>query len=199
LTILKNSKGSELREIRQRLGWTQVRMAAAIGLDPTYVSQLETGRQVLDDSYLAKARDIEAIEKSKRLKVGEEPPELMGVRLKCHTYLGRVLDACQGDRDREVWTYVELQRHFPLPAQTAGAGGEVMTFGAGPQGPSSAKASAEEAEAIRAAEAVVDRELQEQRSLPRAGAPSGGKSEPSGGSGPGSKGRRPFPPGQAPK
>ena len=35
------------------------------------------------------------------------------VRQQCHEHIDQVLDECAGDAHREIWTLVELQRHFP--------------------------------------------------------------------------------------
>jgi len=64
LTNLEKAK--KLREIRKRMGWTQERMAVALNLDSTYLSQLENDRRPVDEYYVTKVNEIElGIEKSK--------------------------------------------------------------------------------------------------------------------------------------
>src|SRR5215469_17271438 len=70
---IKSEKAKQLREMRLRLDWTQQQMAEALGLDPSYLSQLENGRRKLDDWYLKKAGEFE---KSKTTSIfGNVTPE----------------------------------------------------------------------------------------------------------------------------
>ena len=89
-------------------------MAEALGLDPSYLSQLENGRRKLDDWYLKKAGEFE---KMKTANVfGNATPEsfsLQATAEACLTYLTQFLTTCK-DPAKVVWTYVELQEHFPL-------------------------------------------------------------------------------------
>ena len=55
----KTEKAKQLRDVRHRLQWTQQQMAEALGLDASYLSQLENGRRKLDDWYLKKAGEFE--------------------------------------------------------------------------------------------------------------------------------------------
>jgi DNA-binding transcriptional regulator YdaS (Cro superfamily) len=91
-------------------------MAERLGLDPTYLSQLENGARPVDPWYIQRAEEIEsAFGKAKEVK--ETAPagfDSSGVRERAHAYLDRVLDACDADEDKLRWTLVELQRRFPL-------------------------------------------------------------------------------------
>ena len=44
--VIRTEKAKQLREMRRRLEWTQQQMAEALGLDSSYLSQLETGLRV---------------------------------------------------------------------------------------------------------------------------------------------------------
>ena len=111
---IKSEKAKQLREMRLRLDWTQQQMAEALGLDPSYLSQLENGRRKLDDWYLKKAGEFE---QSKSANIfGSVTPEsysLQSSAESCITYLKQFLATCK-DPAKIVWTYVELQEHFPL-------------------------------------------------------------------------------------
>src|SRR5580698_180101 len=112
--VIKIEKAKQLREMRLRLDWTQQQMADALGLDPSYLSQLENGRRKLDDWYLKKAGEFE---KAKTTDIfGRVTPEsfsLQSTAESCITYLKQFLATCK-DPAKVVWTYVELQEHFPL-------------------------------------------------------------------------------------
>ena len=41
-----------IADLRKRLGWTQRRLATAIGVDPSLIAQLETGRCSVSDGVL---------------------------------------------------------------------------------------------------------------------------------------------------
>ena len=111
---IKTEKARQLREMRRRLEWTQQQMAEALGLDPSYLSQLENGRRKLDDWYLKKAGEFE---KTKTATVfgstASESFSLQASAEACITYLTQFLATCK-DPAKIVWTYVELQEHFPL-------------------------------------------------------------------------------------
>ena len=116
--IIKIEKAKQLREMRRRLEWTQQQMAEALGLDPSYLSQLENGRRKLDDWYLKKAGEFE---KTKTTNIfGSVTPEsfsLQSTAEACISYLTQFLATCK-DPAKVVWTYVELQEHFPLAKWT---------------------------------------------------------------------------------
>jgi DNA-binding XRE family transcriptional regulator len=124
---VKMEKAKQLREMRRRLDWTQQQMAEALGLDPSYLSQLENGRRKLDDWYLKKAGEFE---KSKTANIfGSVTPEsysLQSTAESCVTYLKQFLGTCQ-DPAKIVWTYVELQEHFPLDKWTDPKAAEVSS------------------------------------------------------------------------
>ena len=115
---IKSDKAKQLREMRLRLDWTQQQMAEALGLDPSYLSQLENGRRKLDDWYLKKAGEFEQSKASNIF--GNATPESYSLQTSaesCITYLKQFLATCK-DPAKIVWTYVELQEHFPLDKWT---------------------------------------------------------------------------------
>ena len=66
ISLTNLEKAKTLRETRKRMGWTQQRMAKELGLDSTYLSQLENDRRPVDEYYITRAGDIAVnIEKSK--------------------------------------------------------------------------------------------------------------------------------------
>jgi transcriptional regulator with XRE-family HTH domain len=204
LSILKKSNGGELREIRRRLGWTQAVLAEKLGLDPTYISQLETGRAPLDEYYLRQARAMEQ-EVAGRAAVPPPPAEPAGawmLRDEDEQWKDRALAAegrlaALGGGLRSVMDLLHRLQGLAEPA-----GGAAATPGGSQGGPgavSSGRATAEEAAALRAAEAVDRGEQSGRPPSHPVGGPSGEKSGPSAGTWPGSKARRPSPRGPAPK
>jgi transcriptional regulator with XRE-family HTH domain len=112
--LIKTEKAKQLREMRRRLEWTQQQMAEALGLDPSYLSQLENGRRKLDDWYLKKASEFEKSKAAGILGDGSaESYSLQSTAESCIAYLREFLTTCK-DPAKIVWTYVELQEHFPL-------------------------------------------------------------------------------------
>jgi DNA-binding XRE family transcriptional regulator len=115
----KSEKAKQLRDVRHRLQWTQQQMAEALGLDASYLSQLENGRRKLDDWYLKKAGEFE---KGKTTKIYDKStPEAYSMQTSaesCIAYLTRFLATCK-EPAHVVWTYVELQQRFPLDKWTA--------------------------------------------------------------------------------
>jgi transcriptional regulator with XRE-family HTH domain len=191
-TLTKLEKAKSLRDARKRIGWGQREMAEALGLDPTYLSQLENGRRDVDDFYVQRARAVaEEFEKSKRVKAGEEDEPAQGarhIRERCHGHLDRVLDECKGDHDQLAWTFVELKKRFPLRV--------IREPDTKPGGLSSISPSEAEA-SVAGAETAI--ELERRGSSPKraTGEPSEHKSEPSRGALPESK-DKPMPPKPAP-
>jgi len=112
--LIKTEKAKQLREMRRRLEWTQQQMAEALGLDPSYLSQLENGRRKLDDWYLKKATEFERSKSGAIIStVSAEAYSLESTAESCVAYLRQFLTTCK-DPAKIVWTYVELQEHFPL-------------------------------------------------------------------------------------
>jgi DNA-binding XRE family transcriptional regulator len=112
--LIKTEKARQLREMRRRLEWTQQQMAEALGLDPSYLSQLENGRRKLDDWYLKKASEFEKSKSGGIISsVSTEAYSLDSTADSCMAYLRQFLTTCK-DPAKIVWTYVELQEHFPL-------------------------------------------------------------------------------------
>jgi DNA-binding XRE family transcriptional regulator len=119
--LIKTEKAKQLREMRRRLEWTQQQMAEALGLDPSYLSQLENGRRKLDDWYLKKASEFEKSKSGGIITSGPaDSYSLESTAESCLAYLRQFLTSCK-DPAKIVWTYVELQEHFPLDkwAETA--------------------------------------------------------------------------------
>jgi len=111
-------KAEQLRETRLRLDWSQQMMAEALGLDPSYLSQLESGRRKLDDWYLKKAAEIEKTNAANIF--GSVTPESLSMQStaeSCVAYLKQFLATCK-DPAKIIWAYVELQEHFPLDKWT---------------------------------------------------------------------------------
>jgi transcriptional regulator with XRE-family HTH domain len=120
-TLTNVEKGKLLREARQRLGLTQEEMAKALGLDKTYLSQFENGHREIDSFYLRRAEEIE---KSKKVNdaIGEQSGtkyDAESIQAKCHGHLSGWLKQCAGNEHELSWTFVELQRRFPLKQKPA--------------------------------------------------------------------------------
>ncbi|HEV2330936.1 MAG TPA: helix-turn-helix transcriptional regulator [Verrucomicrobiae bacterium] len=115
----KTEKAKQLRDVRHRLQWTQQQMAEALGLDASYLSQLENGRRKLDDWYLKKAGEFE---KGKTTRIYDKStPEAYSMQTtaeSCLAYLTRFLGTCK-EPAHVMWTFVELQQHFPIEKWTA--------------------------------------------------------------------------------
>lgn len=118
--VIKPEKARQLREVRRRLEWTQQQMADALGLDPSYLSQLENGRRKLDDWYLKKAGEFERAAGIVEVEVESQGSQCTAEA--CLAYLQQFLATCK-DPAKFSWTYVELQEHFPLD-KWAGTEGE---------------------------------------------------------------------------
>ncbi len=108
-----------MREARVAAELTQSQMAQALNLDPTYLSQLENGHRAVDERYVEKALGIEKSNKVKAQEAAASPTRYIEQTIfeRCHQYLTRVLEECHHDEDRLRWTFIELQRHFPLMEQ----------------------------------------------------------------------------------
>jgi len=104
---------------RKRMGLSQVQMAAKLGLDPTYISQLENGRREVDEFYVQRAEEIarESAGASKIQVPANALHEPLGqgapTRESCLQYLQEFLATCT-DATKLGWTAVELKEHFPL-------------------------------------------------------------------------------------
>ncbi len=166
-------------------------MADSLGLDPTYLSQLENAHRNVDDFYLSRAtqlvRDFEKANKVKDHSLQEEG-EAYGISMvdRIRDYTNRVIHEYGTDPDRLAWIYVEMTRHFPLPAPKR-------------QVPLSSESLSESAgQFSAAAERALELEHQSHSRSPGAGAPSERKHEPSHGAAPESKGRQ-SPPARVPK
>jgi transcriptional regulator with XRE-family HTH domain len=59
-------KGSELRAIREKLGWTQVQMATAVRVTPNTVARWERGERTISDSMAKLIETVYLSEKRKR-------------------------------------------------------------------------------------------------------------------------------------
>lgn len=75
--VLTNfDKGKILRDARKNLGLNQRDMADRLNIDPTYLSQLETGARNVDDWYLDEVNRL--LEKSNNVKETEALQERPG-------------------------------------------------------------------------------------------------------------------------
>jgi len=152
-------------------------MAKALGLDFTYLSQLETGRREVDEWYVMKARELaEKIEKSKNVKgypvETADAVNLIGeIRQRCHLYVDRLLDAYEADGtpDLLVWLVVELERHFPIGPVKSPAAENPASRPFSSISPSEAEGS------VAAAEKALEMEGRGLQPSSVAGAPSGHK------------------------
>jgi transcriptional regulator with XRE-family HTH domain len=104
------------------LGLTQQRLAELLGLDATYLSQLENGHRRIDDWWVEKIKDLAASNFGFPNIVQSNPvPEAKFDDLNrkpvsketCMAYLARFLDQCDSPA-KLGWAYYELQERFPL-------------------------------------------------------------------------------------
>jgi len=167
-------------------------MAERLGLDPTYLSQLENSHRNVDDFYLSRAAQVvEDFEKTNKVKGDvlreETPPALITSDLvdRIRGYINRVIHEYGTDQDRLSWILIELTRHFPLPARTQPA-------------PSSESLYSAAARFSSAAEKALELERPGHSRSPAVDVPIEQKSEPSPGGATESKGKQ-SPPGPAPK
>jgi transcriptional regulator with XRE-family HTH domain len=106
-TLNNTQKAKTLRDTRKRLGYNQRVMADALGLDPSYLSQLENGIRPVDEWYVVKAAELaKAIE----VKNANNLPLAQA----CEEHMRAFITACSGDVARLGWTITELKKHFPL-------------------------------------------------------------------------------------
>src|ERR1700739_4501391 len=117
----KTEKAKQLRDVRHRLQWTQQQMAEALGLDASYLSQLENGRRKVGDWYLKKAGEFERSKTPNILaNVTADSYSMQTSAEACIAYFTRFLATCT-DPAKIVWAYVELQQRFPLDKWTVEA------------------------------------------------------------------------------
>jgi len=112
-------KGNLLMAARKRMGLSQVEMAGKLGLDSTYISQLENGRRKVGDFYVQRAEELvrefenQARFTSARDTFAESGDHSTPSREICLHYLQLFLATCT-DPAKLGWTAVELKQHFPL-------------------------------------------------------------------------------------
>jgi transcriptional regulator with XRE-family HTH domain len=117
--ISNADKGKLLVAARKRLGLNQAQMAEKLNLDPSYLSQLENGRQKVGDFYVERAEELaREFENANQFRNSAEARAAASdyaapTRESCLQYLERFLDACT-DAAKLGWTLVELREHFPL-------------------------------------------------------------------------------------
>jgi transcriptional regulator with XRE-family HTH domain len=110
----------KLKAARTRLKWNQKQMADAIGLDRSYLSQLENGERTIRPWILDRVEVIEreqrlsAVEKSMSLAETSEQSQHGALLTQCREHLNAFLETCEDDAARIGWTLVELRRKFPL-------------------------------------------------------------------------------------
>ena len=142
----KADRARQLRDVRHRLQWTQQQMAEALGLDASYLSQLENGRRKVGDWYLKKAGEFERSKTPNILaNVTAESYSMQTSAEACIAYFTRFLATCT-DPAKIVWAYVELQQRFPLDKWVVEA--EASSREAGSRQPSSAAEMASKPAAV---------------------------------------------------
>lgn len=112
--------GEKIRESRKRAGLNQDQMAKAMNLDKSYLSQLENGHRWVDSFYVNRAAEIEKSNIVNAQQAKDAPAHYGhdSIQERCHQHLRKVLEQYGHDEVRLSWVLVELQRHFPLTAQT---------------------------------------------------------------------------------
>ncbi len=113
-------KAKLLHSTRKRLGWTQTRLAKALGLDRSYLSQLENysqyGREI-DEFYLERLALLEREQGSTpadKLPLTATGPHRAPAESACLEYFMKFLKTCRGEPARLGWTWIELRERFPL-------------------------------------------------------------------------------------
>lgn len=101
-------KAKTLRDTRKRIGYNQREMATALGLDPSYLSQLENAVRPVDEWYVSRAAEIAKSIESKI--AGSSAP--MGQA--CEEHLRAFLATCGEDVARLGWTLTVLKETLPL-------------------------------------------------------------------------------------
>lgn len=106
-----------LKAARKRLGWNQEELAKALGLDRSYLSQLENGREIQPwvwERLEVIERGVKAgVDKSTACREESTAPG-SPLEMQCREYLDDFLQTCHGDAAHLGWTLVELKKKFPL-------------------------------------------------------------------------------------
>lgn len=104
---------SRLIGARNALRITQGDLAAQVGVSLRSIQNWEAGK------FAPRAEDLRNLSAALGVTVAYltgdvETSEADNVRTKAHHHVDRVFDACAGDTEQMTWTYVELQRRFPV-------------------------------------------------------------------------------------
>lgn len=97
-------------------------MGERLGLDVSYISQLETDKRPVDNWYVTRAiEEAEKLEKSKEVNAPGEvrdispnyhPNRAEEIRQQCRDHLEQVLESCGSNELQLSWTLIELQRRL---------------------------------------------------------------------------------------
>ena len=111
---------------RNRKGLTQTELARQMGVHLRSIQNWEGGITEPRGKDLRKLSEVLELSIPFMLGMDESPmgpgPRPMGyvafevggeVRQRAHEYLEKLFDACDGDRDRQAWTLVELEEEIP--------------------------------------------------------------------------------------
>jgi transcriptional regulator with XRE-family HTH domain len=114
-----NKDVEKLKAARNRLKWNQEQMAHALGLDRSYLSQLETGARTIKPWVLDRVEVIErgvnaGVEKPMAFVETSQQSQHGSLLTQCREHLNAFLDKCGADPAKLGWTLVELRRKFPL-------------------------------------------------------------------------------------
>lgn len=110
-----------LKGVRKRLGWDQAHMAHELGLNRSYLSQLENGARPIQPWVIERVTSIEAGAGKAMMALSEAvrgygglPPSAAALARSCVEHLAQFLEKAGADIVRLSWTVDELHRRFPL-------------------------------------------------------------------------------------
>ena len=116
-----NSDVEKLREVRKRLGWDQAHMAHELGLNRSYLSQLENGARPIQPWVIERVTSIEAGAGKAMMALSEAvrgygnlPPSASALARSCVEHLAAFLEKAGADIVRLSWTVDELHKRFPV-------------------------------------------------------------------------------------
>jgi transcriptional regulator with XRE-family HTH domain len=110
-----------LKGVRKRLGWDQAHMAHELGLNRSYLSQLENGARPIQPWVIERVTSIEAGAGKAMMALSDAvrgygglPPSAAALARSCVEHLAQFLEKAGADIVRLSWTVDELHRRFPL-------------------------------------------------------------------------------------
>jgi transcriptional regulator with XRE-family HTH domain len=133
-----NDDVEKLKTTRKRLGWDQAQMAKELGLNRSYLSQLENGARTIQPWVIKRLEEVELGADKGIAKIrsalkdalqgyGELTPSTAAMARACMEYMAGFLERTGQDVVRLAWALDELHRRFPLdkwePRETAPAAG----------------------------------------------------------------------------